>query len=406
APDGGPALAASLFRESPGRTPPLVVMLSQDDPAARARALAAGADDVIARPFDKALLLARLRALLRRQHARDDYPLSSDTAQVLGFADAQAGFRQKGRIALIAPPGAAARQAGQRLADSGGFCVTTVAADAAITLAGGPSPPDIYVLAIGGTDSDAALRLMADLRAAPRTRHHPVVALLSASSAHGAAALLDMGASEALLPGMSGAEIRLRLDRQLEHKTTLDTLRRQMHSGLDAALRDPLTGIHNRRYALPHLRRLLDRGGPAGRGIAVMVADLDHFKAVNDRHGHAAGDAVLRQVAGRLCGLTGDAGLVARIGGEEFLIVMPGLTRRQARRLADRACAAVRDTPIALGDGKGPVRVTVSLGVTMAHPGLTPPGGVDTLIGKADSALYEAKARGRDTVTFCTRSAA
>jgi two-component system cell cycle response regulator len=138
-----------------------------------------------------------------------------------------------------------------------------------------------------------------------------------------------------------------------------------------------------------------------------MVADLDFFKQVNDRHGHAAGDAVLVAVTERLRTHLRAGDLLARIGGEEFLIALPDTTRAEAQEVAERLCDAIRATPVAVPGARAPIAVTLSLGVTVAEPrpGLPPPT-MQVLLEEADRALYAAKARGRNQARFCTRSAA
>jgi len=142
--------------------------------------------------------------------------------------------------------------------------------------------------------------------------------------------------------------------------------------------------------------------------MAIMVADLDYFKTVNDRFGHAAGDAVLRHVADILRENLRDEDLVARIGGEEFLIVLPDTNRDRAGQVAGRICRAVRETAIPVAGQNATVHVTLSIGVSPVElaPGRSLPD-AETLITQADRALYGAKAGGRNTVSLCaTRPAA
>lgn len=173
--------------------------------------------------------------------------------------------------------------------------------------------------------------------------------------------------------------------------------RRQAEQDAEAALRlaatDELTGVASRRAFLAYFERLLLDGD---RALSIALFDLDHFKQVNDRYGHAVGDEVLRRiaaVAGR-CVREGD--LIGRIGGEEFAILMPGATIEQAARAAERlrtACLQMsrRD------DDNGPA-VTISIGLASARPGST----TVALLREADAALYRAKAEGRN----CLRLAA
>jgi two-component system, cell cycle response regulator len=133
--------------------------------------------------------------------------------------------------------------------------------------------------------------------------------------------------------------------------------------------------------------------GHAGPGL--LMLDIDYFKRVNDTHGHVAGDAVLRDVAGRIQRNVRGFDLVARYGGEEFVVVMPDTGLPVATMVAERLRNMVADKPVALGDGGGDVSVTVSIGIAVAREG------GDTaaqLLQRADKALYGAKASGRNCV--------
>lgn len=160
---------------------------------------------------------------------------------------------------------------------------------------------------------------------------------------------------------------------------------------------DFLTGLLSRNafflQAKQQMGHLFARQAP----VAMLVLDLDHFKRINDCHGHAAGDAVLRQfsqVAGRQL-RAGDT--MGRLGGEEFLVLLPQMSMHQAQALALRLCAAVRAHRFALGGSSPPLHVTVSVGMAFC-PHCPPPHAIDALIHSADLQLYQAKQSGRDRV--------
>ncbi len=157
-------------------------------------------------------------------------------------------------------------------------------------------------------------------------------------------------------------------------------------------LRDPLTGAFTRAYALFHLERLLEQR----RTFCVGLVDLDHFKAVNDKVGHVAGDGVLQQYVHRIqTGLrAGD--LLGRFGGDELLIVFEGVTIEQALPIAERLRKSVADQPIRLPDSSDTVAITVSIGVTEAAAGTRTP----DLLRRVDACLYQSK-RMRNEVSAC-----
>jgi len=165
----------------------------------------------------------------------------------------------------------------------------------------------------------------------------------------------------------------------------------RLHAQITAlSLTDDLTGLHNRRYFDLFLKNELERSRRFMRGLAVIVLDIDHFKEYNDDFGHPAGDEALKQVARCLREHRRRADVVARIGGEEFAVILPETSTEGALDVAERMRLAVA-SPTALKR-----QITISLGITELHDGEFGP---ETLIDEADQALYEAKRAGRNRVS-------
>jgi diguanylate cyclase (GGDEF)-like protein len=160
----------------------------------------------------------------------------------------------------------------------------------------------------------------------------------------------------------------------------------------DLARRDSLTLLLNRRAFDEELAGMFARQQRLGERFALLVFDLDHFKQINDRHGHGAGDEVLRTASRALADQLRPFDRLFRIGGEEFAAILPGTDGASAALAAERLRQAVAAQAIPVGDGA--FRVTVSVGVASAWPGAEP----DTLLKAADAALYRAKAAGRNQV--------
>ena len=157
---------------------------------------------------------------------------------------------------------------------------------------------------------------------------------------------------------------------------------------------DPLTGCANRRYFLELAERELARAQRYTEQVSVLMLDLDHFKAINDKHGHQAGDLVLQKFV-QVCKLTLRAeDLIGRLGGEEFAILLPETGRNKALDAAERVCRAVAATEVPL-EGVPPIRFTASIGVATLAPEES---SIEAIFGRADQALYEAKHAGRNRV--------
>ena len=157
------------------------------------------------------------------------------------------------------------------------------------------------------------------------------------------------------------------------------------------ALTDGLTGLYNRRHAGKRLEEEIARARRNNTGLCVAMCDVDHFKAINDEYGHAAGDHVLQQIAKSLTEYVRRNDIVSRWGGEEFLVIFSEIKLAAARIVAERLRGRLASTP--LGD-EGPDKISVSVGLAMLRPGTT----ADSLVEQADQALYRAKARGRNRV--------
>jgi diguanylate cyclase (GGDEF)-like protein/PAS domain S-box-containing protein len=163
----------------------------------------------------------------------------------------------------------------------------------------------------------------------------------------------------------------------------------------EMAITDPLTGLKNRRHFFEHAVAIWDQANRYNRVLSVLLIDIDHFKGVNDVYGHAVGDAVLRELAARMETILRASDLLARFGGEEFVILMPETDGQEVQIAAGRILRAISKKPFPIEDTW--VTITVSIGCTTLNLNRRLP--LDELLIKADQALYQAKRRGRDQVS-------
>jgi len=191
---------------------------------------------------------------------------------------------------------------------------------------------------------------------------------------------------------------RYELEARLRTGERILGLQQELIAARDAlkeqATHDPLTGLWNHGATMDILRNELNRGDRSGVPLTVTMADIDHFKRVNDTYGHLAGDAVLQEVAQRLRASVRMYDSVGRYGGEEFLVVSPGCQSSAVINQAERLRQVVSVKPISFQDAV--ISVTVSLGVATIDRETK--GGVEQLLGAADGALYRAKVGGRNRV--------
>jgi diguanylate cyclase (GGDEF)-like protein len=168
----------------------------------------------------------------------------------------------------------------------------------------------------------------------------------------------------------------------------------------EQSIRDPLTGVFNRRYLDEAIARDVARANRMDESLSIAALDVDRFKGVNDEWGHAVGDLVLQEVARALCEEGRASDLVCRTGGEEFVVVLPGATLKEACALAERWRIRIAGTTVDAGSGSM-IRCTVSLGVACFRANEE---SIDTALRRADAALYEAKRTGRDRVVVEERA--
>lgn len=160
------------------------------------------------------------------------------------------------------------------------------------------------------------------------------------------------------------------------------------------AVTDSLTGMVNHEHVFSKLKKALSQAQNDGYGLCIVMADIDHFKSVNDTHGHLAGDGVLKEVAKRIKGSLRGFDVVGRYGGEEFLLILHKANLDTARIVAERIRSRIAATPIDLPEAL--LDVTISMGVAMAKPDED----VNSMVERADKALYNAKENGRNQVAL------
>ena len=207
-------------------------------------------------------------------------------------------------------------------------------------------PYDVLIVSLSLADGDG-LRLCSQVRSLERTRNLPIIMLVQPGDEARLLRGLDMGVNDYLTRPIDRNELVARVRTQIRRKRHADHLRDRLDESVEFAITDALTGLHNRRYMERHLTALADQAKAAGRPLSVLVADIDHFKSINDSYGHDAGDNVLREFAARFRRNTRGIDLACRVGGEEFIIIMPETTLEQALQVGERLrdCIASRALP-------------------------------------------------------------
>jgi two-component system cell cycle response regulator len=372
---------------------PIVMVTALDQPSDRVKGLEAGADDFLTKPVSDTALLSRVRSLVRLKMLTDELSVRATASADIGFnvATIDPADGENGRLLVIEDKESSARRLVSMLSPRHKVEVETDPQEALFRAAEGD-----YDLAIISLDlrSYDGLRLCSQLRSLDRTRQLPILVLTSSDDEARLNRGLDLGVNDYLVEPLDRNEALARVRTQVRRKRFSDRLRDSVQQTIEMAITDPLTGLHNRRYLERHFAALIEEGAREGKSVAVVFLDIDHFKSINDTHGHDAGDEVLKAFARRVRQSVRGIDLVARYGGEEFVIVMPDTDSGVALRVAERLREAIAGEPFAIGNGVR-IRVTVSVGLASANsPDDTP----QSVLQRCDAALYRAKDGGRNRV--------
>jgi two-component system cell cycle response regulator len=252
------------------------------------------------------------------------------------------------------------------------------------------SPPDVILLDIVMPGMDG-YQVLAQLKANPDLSHIPVVFLTGRTGMADLVAGLQAGAHDYLKKPFEPEELLARVGSALHVKQLQDQLR-DRNAALEKVSRtDALTGLYNRRHLDEELTRRHAEARRHQEPMSLLLLDIDHFKRVNDTHGHPAGDTVLREFARRLDDQLRLGDVAGRWGGEEFLIILPHTDKDGGLEFAHRVCTAIAATPFTIGSARIPVTVS---GGCYGGLGESP----EQLLQSVDRALYEAKAAGRNQI--------
>jgi two-component system cell cycle response regulator len=375
---------------------PVVLVTALDQPADRVRGLEAGADDFLTQPIDEVSLIARVRSLARLKVAIDELRNRANTTVALGmiapFANPSADDGKRGRVLIVDDRASSAERLAQALTPHHNVYVEPDAHEALFKAA--EDNIDLIVVSLGLSGYDG-LRLCSQIRSLERTRSLPIVVIADLEDRQRVLRALEMGVNDCLARPVDRNELLARVRTQLRQKRYADSLREKVQQSIELALFDPLTGLNNRRFMENHLATMLDNARVRRAPLTLMILDIDHFKRVNDTYGHDCGDEVLKSFADRLRGIIRGGDLLCRLGGEEFVIVMPGVNVHAAARIAERARLAIQQEQFVIGPAGRMIPVTVSIGLAERDA----EGDAGSLYRRADQALYRAKAEGRNRVS-------
>lgn len=373
---------------------PVVMVTALDSPEDRVRGIEAGADDFLTKPVNDVALFCRVRSLLRLKMLTDELRARAETSEAAGLTEQiEAEYAQNpGRILLVDDLDMSVERIRGSL--QGTYDVTPVEDPQSALFEAAENPYDLIIVSLDLENFDG-LRLCSQIRSLERTRQIPVLVLVEPDQDDKLMRGLDMGVNDYLVRPVDRNELHARVKSQIRRWRYTQKLRQSVQESIELAVTDPLTGLHNRRYLETHLSGLVDKVGNRGKALTLLALDIDHFKSINDTHGHDVGDRVLQEFAQRVQTEVRGFDLVSRTGGEEFIVVLPYTSTVQANLIAERIRQAVCGRRFEAGGDCEALDVTVSIGVSALDDPLDQP---DDLLKRADLALYDAKRSGRNCV--------
>jgi two-component system, cell cycle response regulator len=375
---------------------PVVMVTALDQPSDRVRGLEAGADDFLTKPIPEMALIPRVRSLARLKVVTDELRMRALTSREIGIQpperDALTDTGRNGRVLIVDDRPASYERIAAALKAEHEVEVEPDPNQALFHAADGNY--DLVIVSLGLENYDA-LRLCSQLRSLDRTRNLPILAVTEPDNNARMARGLEIGVNDYLLRPIDKNELLARVRTQVRKRRYTERLRDNFQMSIEMAITDALTGLSNRRYMESHLGTLIEQAATRGKSLAALVLDIDYFKAINDTHGHDAGDDVLRDFALRIKRSIRGIDLACRYGGEEFVIIMPETDLAVAAMVAERLRRRIAADPFAIAQGTRHIPVTISIGIA----GLR---GKDdnaaSLLKRADEALYRAKRDGRNRV--------
>ena len=380
---------------------PVVMVTALTDAQDKVRGLEAGADDFLSKPINDIALMARVRSLVRLKMALDEWRARENTANQLGVMDSATNVMtqsaEKARILIVEDKDFERRKIETTLRgdhDALMACETGVKGMELVST----NDFDLLIISLNLAGEDG-LRLCSHLKSNERTRSIPILMIGSEDDMPRIAQGLEMGAHDYILRPVDRNELVARVRTQVRRKRFQESLRSTYEISLSMALTDSLTGLYNRRYLEVHLQKLLQKGHESRKSLGVLLLDIDHFKKVNDTYGHNVGDEILKTFGDRLKDKLRSFDLVARLGGEEFVVILPDVSEQRAHLVAERLRASIVEQPFKCGVPEGQLTISASLGgafIDSAANVQTPA----QVLARADKCLYEAKEGGRNCVVF------
>jgi two-component system cell cycle response regulator len=376
---------------------PVIMVTALDQMEDRVRGLEAGADDFLTKPVNDVSLFCRIKSLVRLKMLSDELRARAVSSQSMGLVvtNANPNDSRSGNILVVDSRAAFIDRV--RIALTGKHKVSAVIdpQDAIPSITESSDPYELVIVNLDAEQFDG-LRLCSQLKSLEQTRQIPILIVVAPDDEQRLMRALDMGVNDYLIRPIDRQELLARVNTQVRRARYAEQLRISVQTSIEMAATDALTGLYNRRYMETHLSHLVEHSINRGKPLSALAIDVDFFKPVNDTHGHDVGDKVLQELATRIRENIRNVDMPCRVGGEEFIIILPATELHLAQKIGERIRKAIAAKPFSAGAISGTLNITVSVGLSTLAGSSDK---VDDFLRRADQALYRAKREGRNRVT-------
>ena len=377
---------------------PVVMVTALDQPSDKVAGLEAGADDFLTKPVNDLTLLTRVKSLVRLKMVTDELVLRAESGKENGLdqllvENVNQTANDRGKILIVDDRVSSYERVVKSLSREHDVSVITDPQEALFAAA--EDGYEVVLISTSLNDFDA-LRLCSQLRSLNRTRMMPILLLANPEEDAMLIRAIDMGVNDYIVRPIDQSELMARVRTQIKRSRYNDSLRDSVQQTMEMAIKDGLTGLNNRRYFDGHFSSAFEKAQSSGQPLSLLIVDIDHFKQVNDVHGHDAGDDVLRQFAGRIGKNVRNLDMACRYGGEEFVLLMPDTDIQLATVVAERMRREIAAHPFVIHGGTKQITVTVSVGASCMDG--SDDDTREAMLKRADEALYLAKRNGRNQV--------
>lgn len=374
---------------------PIILVTALDGSDNKTKGLEAGADDFLNKPVHTAELKARVKSLLRLKRYSDQLKARAHAKGMVldpfSCDDTMSELRLP-KLLIVEDSPADAKLIKSLLNSLACSILIVHSGEEALSICNNHKI-DIMILdmVLPGMDGYEVVK---QIKENASTQSIQIIVVTSLQDIESKIKGYEFGVDDFLMKPINFNEFRARVNSLIKKKAYHDKLMTSFEVAVQAAITDKLTGVYNSGYLQHYLKNELKRADRHHHPVSLLMLDIDNFKLVNDRHGHLAGDNLLKEIAAKLGDSIREVDVMARFGGDEFAIILPYTQKENAAAVAERIRLAVENSAVAVSDQTSHT-ISLSIGVAEYAPGVDT---VQDLIQKADQALYMAKSNGKNKV--------